>query len=385
MELQIYKPSNFVTMNNPILISIIDKFKSVIWKERYNGYGDFELYVPVYDRQIIDLIKNNNSSFDILNFLVDLKDNDSTMIVEDIRLETSIENGDYFIVTGRSMESILERRCILSKTTVKGNLNTCIKKLLNKHAISPSDSNRKINNLEYEDSTDNYILGITISAQFTGDNLYDTIVSICDVYGLGFEIKRKYYKTGNMSDFNTFVFRLIRGKDRSYDQSENPYVIFSSDYGNIFSSNYKYSLSNQKTFALVAGEDLGIGANRRTKNVYIPNYSNNKNWRLKELFVDARDLQSELEDGTQMSDEDYMATLEERGYEKLTEHIPTDEIEGEFDPNGNFKLDRDYFLGDLVQVEYPVTGISKKSRISETILCEDSNGISYIPTIDVQE
>ena len=381
MELQIYKPLNFITMASSELISVIDKFNSNIWTERFNGYGDFELYIPIRDKQFLNLIANNGS-LDIRDFMVDLKGSDSTMIIDGIEIETDIENGDYVSITGKSLESILERRIINKQTILKGNINNCIKKLLKENAINPSDSKRKITGLEFENSSDTYILETKISAQqITGDNLYDAIFSLCEACDIGFEIKRKYYKTGNINDFNKFVFRLKRGEDRSKEQFKNPWVVFSNEFGNIFTSNYLNSNSNLKTYALIAGEDLGIGTNRKTREIYIPNYENNINWRLRELFVDARDIQSELDDGTTMPESDYNEALDERGYEKLSEHLPIDSIEGEFDPNGNFKLGRDYFLGDIVQTEYPITGVSKRARITETILSENSEGISYIPTI----
>ncbi len=379
MEIQIYKPDDFINPTQQKLVSVIEKFNSMIWTERFNGYGDFELYIPVYDKTFLNLIADNGS-LNILNFFVDIKGSDTTMIIEDVKLETDVENGDYFTITGRSLESILERRIIHQNPLItKGSLNNCIKKILQKNAYSSStDSNRRFGGLEFEDATDSYILDTQISAQFTGDNVYETIYSICEAFNIGFEIKRKYYKTGNLSDFNKFVFKLINRTDRSTEQTDNPYVIFSNEYGNIFSSNYLTSSANIKTYAKIDGKDLA--GNRRTRNIYISNYSDNRNWRLKELYVDARDIQSEDDEGEPISDADYNAMLDERGYEKLAEYLDIDSIEGEFDPNGNFKLGRDYFLGDIVQIEYPITGISRQAAIDETVLCENSEGISYIPT-----
>ncbi len=51
-----------------------------------------------------------------------------------------------------------------------------------------------------------------------------------------------------------FVFELYAGFDRSYDQTENPYVIFSPKFENIINSNYIESKASLKTVTLVGGE-----------------------------------------------------------------------------------------------------------------------------------
>ena len=49
------------------------------------------------------------------------------------------------------------------------------KKLLDENIINPSDTSRKVEGLIFEASTDPAITGLTVDAQFTGDNLYDAI------------------------------------------------------------------------------------------------------------------------------------------------------------------------------------------------------------------
>ena len=91
--------------------------------------------------------------------------------------------------------------------------------MLNENVISPSDSNRKISNFIFKESTDSAITKLKLEAQYTGDNLYDVIQKICEEQGIGFKI--------TLNDKKQFVFELYAGFDRSYDQTENPYVIFS--------------------------------------------------------------------------------------------------------------------------------------------------------------
>ena len=230
------------------MLSVLDTFESLIWTERYSAYGDFEVYTSIND-SVLEILKDD--------YYLWLKESDQAMIVEDRKIESDAENGNHFTVTGRSLESILERRIIWKQTILSGNFQNGIKKLLDENIINPSDTSRKVEGLVFEASTDPAITGLTVDTQFTGDNLYDAIKKLCDSKNVGFRIK--------LSDDNKFVFKLYAGADRSYDQFTNPYVIFSPKFENVINTNYLESKKTLKTVTLVAGE--GEGADRRTTTV----------------------------------------------------------------------------------------------------------------------
>lgn len=97
------------SLNN---VAVLDTFESLIWTERYSAHGDFELYTGV-DETILKNVKED--------FYVWLKESEQTMIIEDLQVETDIENGNYVTITGRSLESILDRRIIWNQTILNGN------------------------------------------------------------------------------------------------------------------------------------------------------------------------------------------------------------------------------------------------------------------------
>ena len=174
-------------------------------------------------------------------------------MLSDLQITSDTEDGNHVTVTGRSLESILDRRIVWGQKLLSGNLQNGIKTLLNENVISPSDSNRKIPNFIFKESIDPAITKLKLEAQYTGDNLYDVIQKICEEQGIGFKI--------TLNDKKQFVFELYAGFDRSYDQTENPYVIFSPKFENIINSNYIESKASLKTVTLVGGE--GEGAGRR--------------------------------------------------------------------------------------------------------------------------
>lgn len=372
---------NIEILNNSFMpILFVDVYESLIWTERYSSYGDFELYMAV-DADLLSIIRPD--------YYAKLDDTDSVMIIENIEIETDTENGNHLKISGRSLESILERRIIWSKTTLDGKLPGQVKKLLDQNVISPELSERKISNFIVEDPTDEAVSVKNISAQYTGDNLYDTIQSICEVYGLGFKM--------TLNSSNQFVFKLYSGTDRSYgidllidseggviQDSNSDYiwgypisnlVEFSPHFDNLINSDYIESYKTLKNVNLVAGE--GEGDERRTTVIGEASGLDRR-----ELYTDARDIQSENEDGSNISDNEYIALLEQRGYEKLAECQMTRGFECNIDYANSFIYGRDFFKGDIVKItnEY---GITAKARITEIVRSQDESGYEMYPTFEI--
>lgn len=340
-------------------IAIIDKFESLIWTDRYCGCGDFEIYAAANDK----LFENTPQDYYLW-----FRESEHMMIIEEKIITSDVESGNHLKVVGRSLESILDRRIVWKQTVLKGDFQTAIKKLINENIISPSISARKIPNFIFEASTDPVITELTIDAQFTGDTLYDAIKSLCEDHAIGFKI--------TLNESNQFVFKLYAGADRSYDQTENPYVVFSPNFENIINSNYYENKQPLKNVALVAGE--GEGNARKTATV-----GSGSGLSRRELYVDARDISTETDEG-KLTNSQYTAQLKQRGKEKLAENIFTKTFDGEVEASRMFVYGQDFFLGDVVQIvnEY---GIAGKSRVDEMIISEDINGSSAIPTFNAIE
>ena len=221
-------------------VSIVDVYESFIWTDRYYEYGDFELFTSMTET-ILSYIRQD--------YYLQNRESEHVMIIEKIRIASDSENGNHITVTGRSLESILDRRIVWGQKTITGNLQNGIRTLLNENVISPADSTRRISNFIFEASTDPAITSLKIDAQYTGDNLYDVINKICSERSIGFKV--------TLNNNKQFVFKLYAGTDRSYDQSANPYVVFSPKFENIINSNYVESKSALKTVTLVGGEGEG--------------------------------------------------------------------------------------------------------------------------------
>ena len=351
-------------------VCMIDTFESFIWTERYDCCGNFEIYTVV-DTGLLSQIEQD--------FYLWLKDSDAVMIIEEIQIQSDIETGNKLTISGRSLESILDRRIIWKQTSfINQPIQNVIKTLIENNVTSPELSYRRINNFIF-----NEVSGISnpsISIQFTGDNLYDAIEGLCKSFNLGFKV--------TLNDNNQFVFSLYEGVDRSYDQAVNPYVIFSPKFENLINSNYLESKKTLKNVTLVAGEDEG--ENRKTVE-YDISYAegpqvHTQDLDRRELYTDARDIRSEVEDEhgerQPLTPEQYAAQLIQRGQTKLAENTKSVAFEGQIDTYNTYEYGVDYGMGDVVQIENEY-GIGAKVRITEFVKTQDVNGYEAYPTYSI--
>lgn len=332
-------------------IAVIDAYESFLWVDRYDRPGEFEIYTPV-TKAIV--------TYPVVNNYLHIKDSEHHMIIEDISIETNVETGNHIKIVGRSLESILDRRIVWNQTDISGNLQNGVKRLINENIIQPSISSRRIANFVFQDSTDPAITSLTMNNQYTGDNLLDVIIALCETNEIGFKI--------TLNDNNQFVFSLYKGVDRSYRQELLPYVVFKPSLENIINSNYAEEVSDYKSVTLIAGE--GESQERITRTV-----GGGSGLGRKELYTDARDIR--LEEG--MSMPEYYAKLDARGYEKLSEHKVVKTFDGECETTRLFVYQRDFYMGDCVQVANSY-GMESPTRVVEYIWNSTQSGVTSYPT-----
>ena len=213
------------------VVGVVDAYESFIWTDRFYSYGDFELYTA-FDSRILDICQQD--------YYLWIKQSEHMMIIEGIEIESDADNGNKLRITGRSLESIIDRRIVWQQMTIAANttLQDAVKRFLDDGFLVPQPysgnynassttrtrnatqletaNKRKLENLVFEASTDSYILGLKVEkTQYTGDNLYD-------IFQQMFETQAKKtvgYKI-TLNDQNQFVFKLYTGVDRSYNQQE---------------------------------------------------------------------------------------------------------------------------------------------------------------------
>ena len=352
-------PDVYVMDTSFTTIGVIDNYKSLIWTERYSECGDFELYV-IASSEIFKMVKQD--------YYLKIRGSNTVMIVENIQIETDAESGNMAKFSGRSLESILDRRVIWNEISVDGaNLHNLIKRMITENIISPSSftSLRQISNFRFADSSDATITGLTISLQVIGENLYEEIKQLCNTCGIGFRIRL------NVS--NEFVFSLYRGTNRSYSQSNNPYVTFSKSFDNLISSQYLLSNTSYKNASLVYGKrnDTVI-----RNELHVGSYSGLSR---RELLTDISGVTKE--DGE--SDDSYNRKLLNKAQEDLTNAKASQAFEADAETRVMYVYGTDFYMGDIVQFvnEY---GLGASARVVEFIHSWDVDGYKSYPTFTIE-
>ena len=334
-----------------------DAYESLVWNERYNSPGDFELVIPATASSV--------ASIGMDSYLY-IEKSEKIMIVEQQMPYTDVEDGHTIMFKGRSLESILDRRIIWQQTTLSGNVHNAIKRLITEAIINPTVASRKISNFIFEDSTDTAVTSLTMDEmQFTGDNLLEVIESICQAFKIGFKI----YLNSNKQ----FVFKLYAGTNRTKEQTTVPQVEFSLNNDNLFSSKLTINKAEYKNVTLIGGE--GEGLERRTQT-----YGTASGLDRREYFTDARDISS---NNGEISTTEYNNMLVERGKQKLNEQIISQEVDAEVDtlPGAMYEFNKDYFLGDLVE-NVDIYGTRSVSRVTEMTMSITAKEYKYHPIFE---
>lgn len=329
-------------------LAMVDDYISFIWTQRFYTVGDFELCTDIKYANLLHI------------GMYVIRDKDTHAgIIEKIQYKRTEEAQEMIIASGRLLPSILARRVISHQTQLSGLVTECIRVLIDENMMNPSLAARKINNVDFQNNSNSTE---TMDAQYTGENLLETITSLCELYSIGIDCI--------LTDDNKFKFILYDGTDRSYDQSVNPYIIFSDKYDNLLNAEYDENFEEYSTDVLVGGEGEGI---YRTM---IWTSQNTKTGLARyEKFLDASNAVTNEEIITQ---ETYEKQLEGLGLEETTDY--TAAFSGEVDFT-NVALGEDVFIGDIVTVENTNWGMRMNTRLIEVIeSVGESGAYSAIPT-----
>lgn len=318
-------------------IGIVENYTSLRWLEKYSNLGEFQLLAQ-YTEDNINKLKQGN--------IVYKTDGKSAGIIQYIDIkENTIE------VRGKLTQVLLEGRIILDTEYIR-NIEQDMRTVITNNAIN----NRPIKDL---------ILGTiknipdTTEKQVTHDTILQCLVDL----GIGFEMELD-------RNNQKHVFEMYKGLDLSED------ICFSEEFENIYDNEITFDESEYKNFAYVYGEGEGTARIMVTVDLRVGNEE------LKEMYVDAKDLQRE--DG--VTDEQYKELLRTRGKEKLAEKIKEQSFKCKIVPNGVYVYKKDYNLGDIVICKSVRNKVKFKVRIMSIEEVYDNSGYSIVAEIgDLKE
>jgi hypothetical protein len=190
-----------------------------------------------------------------------------------------------------------------------------------------------------------------------GENIGELFAVLCEEYGIGWELRVN--ETG-------MTFEFVERTDRSAT------VVFSPDLDNLKNAEYVRSLETYRNAGEVGGE--GDGAQQAVVNI-----GSAEGIARFEEYMD-----SGIGRETGMSKADYNKLLRQFGKSEITKLKKKESISGEIDTDGVFKIDQDFFLGDIVTVRLD-QGITATTRLIEIIYSDETSGTNVIGTFEEWE
>lgn len=328
-------------------IGDISQYTCLLWPDAFNGYAQFELWAPITDDNR-ELIKQGHIIW---------CGGENAAIIENVKSIVDDKGEKTYNVKGRTLEKYLTDRIVWGTFVGSGKTSTIMYQLVNAHAINPTNSNRKIPWLV--NAPDDKVGNQISKYQKTGGALYDALKNLASESDIGFSV---LFDPRNKQ----LIFKVVAGVDRTQGNSAgNDPVVFSTELEDLLSSTYYSNNQDEKSVAFVQGEESGS-----TRKSVTVGATEGRGFERKELYVDARDLQSEIlnDDGstTKLSDTEYIETLNQRGNEKLAEYVATEVFEAQIRQFGDvqYVFGVDYSKGDKVTVIDEQLGIMVSARIT---------------------
>jgi hypothetical protein len=347
---------------------VVDRFESLIWTERFDKWGDFELK--------IHSTPENRNRFPVGTRLL-VNESYEVMTVESIEDGTDADGRVVLTIKGRTLEKILDDR--LARGTMD-DLTTAPKWSI---TDVPADIARKIFHdicvLGVLDPAD-VIPGIVEGSIFPPDTIdepadpitfemdpmtvYSAQSQLCEAYDMGFRMVRN--PTTLAIHFDVYM-----GSDRTTKQTDLPAVVFSENLGNLSNTNEFTSIVNYKNVAYVLSP---VG----TEIVYAADVDpSTTGFERNVLVVKADDIKDE-------DPLDASAKMIQRAREELAKHRVFSGFDGEISKTSRFKYGVNYFLGDIVELRND-RGFATDMQVVEQILISDKEGDRQYPTLAVRK
>lgn len=352
-------------------IEVIDLFESCIWTDRFALSGEVELVVEWTQNHRRILTEGT---------LLACNESDRIMRIEDVERTQDDQDRKMIKVKGVSAEEFYLDHRIAIKSNIALGENPgwvfigapawiarqifdiiCVKAILN-------DADK----LPFYVAGNTYPTDtiaeptVSVSYEVKPGTVYTALKDICASYDLGFRIVRN-------QDWSQLRFNVYTGNDRTTRQTGVPAVVFSSNMDNLSGIREFESSADYKNCALVMHKDAPL----------VTVYSENVDYSVagferRSILVDGNSL------GTDLAPSNLLVALRDLGKAELAKLGRLAAFDGEVSQFGTYKAGRDYFLGDLVEIQSE-TGSNSIMRVTEIIYSSDSQGDRSYPTLSVNK
>lgn len=329
-------------------MDLVENYLSFIWTERYDEPGEVQLRLPY----------GQNSRTGLLQVGRYLWNDESNKLMKILTHQnTSLTGGsgdDSVLVTGKSLEHIVNQRVLLpntsegywEKTGTAGRIVTrMVIDVLEGDNQSSLDGIPRLTIYYPEDE------GQEISVQSRPQILYSAMKPLLAEEDLGFNLRFDYHT-------KDFTFQVHRGVERDN-------MLFSPDFDNLTNVRYLRSIEDYKNVAYVYHKDAPVMVVSRSGTHF-------EGFDRRVMYVDASSI-----------DNPTATALRQEGKAALAETDKVNLVEGEALPslyiyNGNYRL------GDRVRIRNQL-GVTTPARVVEYVWSHDAEGLKEYPTFKTIE
>lgn len=351
---------------------MVEEYESLIWTERFQKYGDFQLDIPS-SYKARSLLKTDT-------YLAINKSN-YVMRVESVEDDVNDSGEKILVVKGRSLEALLYDRVayvanaatqapdgsggtIDVKWTITNTPAAVCRKIFHDICVTgvldPNDVIPFINEGRFLPNDTIVEPADPITVEIQPSTVYDAILQVAQVWNLGFRLLRQ-------QDMSKLWFDIYVGSDRTTAQTALPAVVFSPDMDNLQNTKELMSIEGAKNVAYVYSPDGFQMVFAEGVDPEVDGFER------RVLPVDANDI-------TTTSVADVAAALQQRGYEELAKNRTYQAFDGEISQSSQYTYGTHYNLGDVVEVRN-VDGVTNYMRVTEQIFVDDKEGERSYPTL----
>lgn len=358
------------------MITILDDTMRIVDILRKYEYSQYELKAREIGAFTINAMLDKENLYlmnKTKNYYV-LLDDDVFGVIESVKRESDSETSRVFTIKGSLSLKLLEYRVIKGQVTFKGKSYKYIEELVKQNLIMSDDENRNVAlSVEFEDEERLKQICSTVDKQVTGGSLWDEIGEVAEADKLKIILRPNVVAINVEHPQNIDGWTLIigAGEDRTRHRANNAVsaVMFSQSLSNIANTDYIVDRSKLKNTVYIAGE--GEGTDRKWYNIDVNSdvtFGERKGWNRKELWVDARDIQSE-KDSVTLTDTEYEELMKQRADEKAKDNNLSEEYKATVtDVTKQYTYKKDYNIGDFVTVADEELGMEIDAQITNVIV-----------------
>lgn len=345
--------------------NLVEQYSSLIWTERYFSTGDFRLTTGEIGRMIKALP---------LESVVSIRESTVPMVVEVHKIEKKKGQAALLTVTGRSFESVLERRAAVKTAVPSGPRISwieargkqsdaayqAIRQIIGDEARGPLAAQLPINSPNDALSMIDLILpadydnapAVVNNYEIKPGNLYTSARELMTINHRGMKAIRPAL------GFNKIGIEIYNGADLTND------VVFDAKFDQFDESTYLLSYAGSANWAYVFSNT----ASQTVSKTASPEPTE----------LDRRVLYLDVTSEQATNTPEARNT---RGLIELYKFNNTALFDGHISEQVAAGYNRDYFLGDIVRLDGEF-GLSQNVRVSEFIRSDDNTGSKAYPTFE---